>query len=652
MLDTSPANLWREYMAAKEYREEHLRSLRDRIARYVGPAYRGDVRRDEQYEPENHEFEYLSLVVPKIAYDNPRVRVVSQRQGSQRDVAVALQAGLNRWIREVNLRRVLSRVCVDMLLAWGCAMVTMEEDMEQELPEDVAAFRASLHRSQHPEDVGPIMRPKVHRISNQRVFWDPVALDVSEARYMGHEWIADKEDLLARARENPEEGWYYDVLSGLAENQGLDEVRRRGRSETSATASNIPSRGEVVCMDIFVRGHQIEGDPHTPSQGYNGAIFCLALSGDGNGAVEVRKARMAYCPPWGPYTFFGAYYVPDQTAPLAPTVAIHAQVRTLNLHARAVSAAAGRRKRVAFVSKSSPSLQRHVKAAIDGDVVPTDTEELNNNLKEVELGGLTPAAIQGLQLERERRDRIAGMSDAMRGSVTGGATATENAIADEAGSTRMAFLKQQFSDATTQLLKTVAWYLYKDDRIAFPLGDEAKQAGLPEGMDAGAPQDAWFFGGMENEGSGAAFRDLDLEIEAYSMERTSESVQMKRMMEVVQIISQVIPAAIQGPINLKDLMNMLGDMTNIPELGKVVNLQAAQLLQTMMLQGAIQQQMQPSPALAGDSGLGKGVSPPGGSPPMHNGLRGVTPAPKSPGGNIGQRAGNSARSRVTSHNES
>lgn len=641
MLKCTPGNIGEEYRSAKNYREKHLRSHQNRTDRYCGPAYAGEAVSDGNYDPENHEFEYLSLIVPKIAYDNPRVKVTSQRTGSQREVASALQMGLNRWIRDVNLRKCLTRVCTDMLLGWGCLMVVQEEDKEGQRSVQNLAKQMQL-----PGDVGPVYRPKVHRISPFRLFWDPMALDITETRFIGHEWIQDKEDLLETARTNPDQGWDYAAISGLTEDTGLSDFHK----EKYQGKDTAPTRGEIIGIDFYVPGYQIEGEPG-PEEGYNGAIFTLAISGGNKGMVEIRKPRMFYGPPWGPYSFFGAYYVPDQTAPLAPTVAINTQVRTLNLHARAVDQAAGSRKRVAFVAKGDTSLKNAVKEAKDGEVVLVNTEELNNNLKEVELGGVTPAALQGLQIERERRDRIAGMSDAMRGNVSGAGTATENAIADEAGSFRMAFLKQQFSDATTQLLRTVAWYLYKDDRVVFPLGDEAHQKGLPEGTDAGSPQEPWFQGGIEGDGSGASFRDLDLEIEAYSMERTSESVQMKRGMEVTQIVTQLLPAAMQAPVNLQELMNFLGDVTNIPDLAKIINLPAAAQMQAAMMHGMMQSALNPEPMLGGDAGLGKppGASPLGGSQPV-GAFTGSTPGAKPESGLPGRSAGNSARGRVLSNN--
>jgi len=308
------------------------------------------------------------------------------------------------------------------------------------------------------------------------------------------------------------------------------------------------------------------------------------------------------------------------------------------MHAKAVMKAASQRKRIAFVSRAEPDLQKKVKRSEDGDVVPVNTEELNNNLKEVELGGVTPAALNALQIERERRDRISGMSDAMRGNVAGSGTATENAIAAEASTARMAFIKQQFTDCVTDLLRKVAWYMYHDDRIVFPVGDEmANVLGVTQGEIYEERGEPWYQGGVPEDMTGYSFRDLDLDIEPYSMERVSEIQMQNRMMQLVQIVTQIIPQAISAPVDINALLNVIGNMTNTPDLAKVVDVQAAQKLQQQMLQGAVTKQSGEQPRTGADVGAKKrpGLVQPGGSPPKST----VTPLQAPSGGNMGQQMG-------------
>lgn len=621
MINADPANLFSEIQAAERFREEHMKSYDRRKRRYVGPSYLGDDV--SGYEPENHEFEYVSLLLPKTIFDNPRVRVQAYRPGPIQDIAIGIQAGMNRWIRDSRLRKTLVRIGLDNFLSWGCAVVHMEPDKDR-LPPAWA-------------QVALPFRPVVERISPKRMFWDPHALDITEARFIGHVWVRDKEDLIKVAKEHPDDGWDVEAIKNCSEDAGTDKLDRDSKYGT-------PTRKEIVCYEVYIPGYQIEGEPG-PDEGFNGAIFTLAASQSygGSGSEDkkgmyIRKPRMYYGPPEGPYVMFGTYPVPDTTIPLSSTVAIQAQVETLNMHAKAVMKAASQRKRIAFVSRAEPDLQKKVKRSEDGDVVPVNTEELNNNLKEVELGGVTPAALNALQIERERRDRISGMSDAMRGNVAGSGTATENAIAAEASTARMAFIKQQFTDCVTDLLRKVAWYMYHDDRIVFPVGDEmANVLGVTQGEIYEERGEPWYQGGVPEDMTGYSFRDLDLDIEPYSMERVSEIQMQNRMMQLVQIVTQIIPQAISAPVDINALLNVIGNMTNTPDLAKVVDVQAAQKLQQQMLQGAVTKQSGEQPRTGADVGAKKrpGLVQPGGSPPKST----VTPLQAPSGGNMGQQMG-------------
>lgn len=617
MLNTDPQNLYTEIQAAEKFRDEHMSSYERRRSRYVGPSYIGEEI--QGYEPENHEFEYISLLLPKTVFDNPRVRVQAFRPGPIQDIAMGIQAGMNRWIRDTRLRRTLVRIGLDNFMAWGIAVIHMEPDKDR-LPPPWS-------------NIALPYRPVVERISPKRVFWDPTALDFHECRFIGHIWARDKDDLLKMAKEHPEDGWDRESIESCSEDGGIDKLDRD-------TKYGTPTRKEIVCYEVYVPGYQLEGEP-SQEEGFNGAIFTLAVAGSGmdKKGVSIRKPRMYYGPPEGPYTLFGTYPVPDTTVPLSPTVAIQAQVETLNTHAKAVMKAAAQRKRIAFVSRAEPDLQKKVKRAEDGDVVPINTEELNNNLKEVELGGVTNSAIQALQIERERRDRISGMSDAMRGNVAGSGTATENAIAAESATARMAFIKQQFTDSVSDVLRKVAWYMYHDDRIVFPIGDEiAAQLGVEPGtlyMEKGEP---WYQGGVPEDMTGYSFKDLDLDIEPYSMERVSEQQQQARMMQLVQIVTQIIPQAISAPVDLQALLNVIGNMTNTPDIAKVVDINAAKAMQQQMLQGMVTKQSEQPAKTASDVGQknkAPGLVQPGGSPPNST----VTPMASMSGGTVPQQMG-------------
>ena len=77
-------------------------------------------------------------------------------------------------------------------------------------------------------------------------------------------------------------------------------------------------------------------------------------------------------------------------------------------------------------------------------------------------------------------------------------------------------------------------------------------------------------------GSGARYDDLELEIEAYSMERTNEALLQKRGAETFQIVMGVAPMIPQAPwINWKTLFSKAGSVLNDPDLGSIVDIELA-----------------------------------------------------------------------------
>jgi len=94
-----------------------------------------------------------------------------------------------------------------------------------------------------------------------------------------------------------------------------------------------------------------------------------------------------------------------------------------------------------------------------------------------------------------------------------------------------------------------------------------------------------------------AFEDLDLDIEAMSMERVSEQMVQRRALEVLQIIGNLSAAVIQAPhVKWKDVMSLVGDAMNIPNLGEMIDVNAGQKMQQQMMQA---QAAPPAPARSG-----------------------------------------------------
>jgi len=279
---------------------------------------------------------------------------------------------------------------------------------------------------------------------------------------------------------------------------------------------------------------------------------------------------------------FGAYYVPDNAYPLSPLAATSGQADDLNEHVIAARRAAAQYKRMVFVDAKNKKLQQDVASSPDNYVVPVENLD-KDSIVPVELGGVTQQMITYIEMARDRLDRNSGVQDAQRGVVTGDATATEVQIAEASGSLRFAYIRRQFVDAVNSAIRKVAWFMFHDDRVAFPIGIEAAEAmGQPE---------PWWVGGMQSMMTGERFEDLEMEVEAYSMERTNEALMQKRAMETLQIVTQSAPMMVQMPfLEWDSLLKMVGDAMNMPELGELINKEAMQQFMQAQQEAAAQQQ--------------------------------------------------------------
>ena len=552
MLKLDLHSLMREVEAAEDFRDQHLSEWRRLIERFHGPAYRAiDTHEDD---PENFVHEYVALLLPRIVHDSPKIRVKSARPVTQSMTAGLLQVGINRWCKMTKVRNTLERIATDMLLGYGVGMVVNEP-----------------RKGYRDIDGAEPFLPRLYRISPDRFFMDPAATNVEDVRYMGHCWVIDRDDLLAQAER--EDGWDSEIINRVADNSGVDEVR-----EGYSGKREIPDRQELVVYEVFVpevNDEDIEEiDDALGAQVFSGTIYTMikGQSADGkkSDAGFARKPRPYYGPRTGPYTVFGVYTVPDDPYPLSPIMALVPQMDDVNHHLRSMRYSASAYKRLIAVDSRNAKLAQDIRDKDDLYVVLADGID-PTQVVPIEIGGITPQQVQYSAMAQDRLDRVSGIHDAMRGNITGQPTATEVSVAESASGMRMAHLKRQFQECVNESMRNVAWFLFHDRKVMFPLGED----GVPI---VGEPEPMFSASAMVG-----VFDDLDLDIEAMSMERVSDIVLQKRSMEMLQLIGTLSQQVIAAPhVKWREVMSMVGDAMNIPNLGDLID--QAQVMQ--MQQGA------------------------------------------------------------------
>lgn len=580
MLDfSSIASIRDEIDRAEYFRDLHLQTPKELREWFCGQGYRDGYGVNH---PENAVHAYISMVLPRIIHDNPKVRVTSARPQVQRTACVAMKAALNRWSKMTKVRGTIERIATDMLLGWGVSLTVNEP---------------KGHERKWDGD-GPYL-PRVYRIDPARFIIDPAAMHWEEARFMGHVWVTDKEDLLRRAEMD--ETWNKEVIEGLATNNGVDELR---------DSRDIPERYELAIYEIWVPEMDEAAaeliDEAADDALFNGTIWTIAKYQGGTDKCEcqlIRKPLPYYGPATGPYTVFGAFTVPNDPYPLSPIVACRDQIQYCNDMALSQQENQKRYKRILVGDAKNPKFLQDVVNAPDMYVFAEAGLDARS-LQPVEVGGSTNQHIQSVETAKERLDRALGMSDAMRGNVAGSASATEVAVAESASTMRIAHLKRAFQDACDTVFRNVGWYMFHDGRISIPVGGEDTRA---VGM-----TDPVFVGGLKV----GAWEDMQIDVDAYSMERTSEMLSQKRALETFQVITTAAQAIPAMPwVKWRDLLSFLGDAQNVPQ------------MQDFIDESVLQQMQQAQQPAATPSGIpAEGGVPSGGPSPSPTGEPQAVPA--------------------------
>jgi len=573
-----------EIRAADEWQDTFFDEWDDDMSRYYGPGWRKDVDA-ETYDPENFALEWVSLMVPQCVFGNPRVRVKTNRQGEQRVMAKAHELALNRWIRDTKMRNLNEKLAVDFGFRWGVCLT-------------MPGWEEGVSEHEDPRNW-----PTTKRISPRRFGWDPMAIEWEDARWYRHKTIHDKEALLERAEENTDEGWNYDRIESLTEGQGLDEIRTKdGRDKT-------PDRGEVVLHNIWVPEYEpdradikFHGAEAWDRPGVHGAWLTLGVGQDADTNDKAEWVRRPY-PYWGrrrgPYTLIGTYIVPDETAPLGPIPAVRGQTDELNDHARALSKAMSVHKIGILVDGTDPDWEDKIREFEDHWVVALEgLDDIDKKVKSIEIGGATELHITHNAILRDRVQRNSGITEAMQGRPRSDVTATAENTAAEAASTRVGFQIHKFRDGAADILEAVSWYLFFDETET-ELGPEASGIFVDEAT--GEPIERLVYRGgfsLETDDDEDEVREREqlwesfgMEIEPYSMEKTSEALVQRRMMDLTGAIGFLVPLMAQYPFVVwDDLIEVIGESMNMPNLGDFFDMDALAEFRELVMGAALEAQ--------------------------------------------------------------
>ncbi len=576
-MEITAKGLLHELCVATDANRKFLKNYDDLRMRLGGPFY---PKSQDAYDPENHAYEWCTNIIPQLVYSNPKWKVRSRRGGHYALNAKAVENAMNRLTAENELETLLADGPVlDMQFAYGVVLTTQEASLYGGIPYEDDEEGDEGEGSGEEKKQKPYA-PKSVRVSPKDHAWDVAACDYDLARWKAHRIIVSKKALLERAKSRKDEGWNLKLIEALTPSEhDMAESDQEKRRELN--------RDEIAYWCVWVPEWQQDG--YERSDGYNGTLVELVETTDG-GAEKLgeaygwlRKPRAYYGPRWGPYTMYAAHKVSDESFPLAPLVAVDAQVRTLNAQAKSIIDSSMRFKRMVILdelntprasgkgSYSAGKKLAQIMAKGEHLGVYTVAGFDQSKAKEVTAGGISREQLEAFQVDRDRLDRVSGLFEAMRGNTQGGETATANVIANEAASRRVAMLKRSVVKATIRLGQTWGWYLHNDNRVQVLMGAD------PSGVEV------WFEGGPMDEND--SFDLYEYDIEPYSMERTSEALMQRQAAFLTGALPGLLQVIGAMPyVNATALLSKLGDALNMPDLPSLIDPKILSAFQGIQMQ--------------------------------------------------------------------
>lgn len=542
--------LHEELRSAIAVREKYRAKVRQAEERFA--LNRHDDKGAGEDDPERRIYELVATNMVRLAMHNPRVRMGSEGESRAQMVAGALKHSVNRGFEDTNFKFEAQMAARDVMLGWSI-LHTCIEPAPYTVPND------------HEDPV----RPRTHNLDPDRFVMDPWCRHWTEARFLAHELTCWKSELEQHARDNPDEGWDMEAVQDLAEDaQGVGFEDGDAREQLHGNANEKPARGEVRFWQIWVpRATQAmeDDDPIERDEEwkYNGWLFYLALNEGGDEAGElrwIRKPQRYLGPPEGPYEVIGIWDVNKTPYHLSPAVAILESIDLFNSLVHANLSAERDHKRMVLVDSTDEELAETIRDGEDGLVVRVQGLD-KDRIFPVEIGGPTATGYLAEDRHRQRLDRLQGTDPSQAGSAQAGVTATATISADQAAEALRSFFGERFHTGIERVARRHAFYNYalEDVRIPGP-PDAAAELGMEQ---------PWYVGGPE---PGVTFAELELRLDAMSMEHTSAGLHAARLERFYGWLFSVAPLFPTMPfLEVREAVRQYAEALNLFEVEALIN---------------------------------------------------------------------------------
>jgi hypothetical protein len=263
----------------------------------------------------------------------------------------------------------------------------------------------------------------------------------------------------------------------------------------------------------------------------------------------------------GPYHTLGFSDVPGNILPLPP-VALWTDLHELgNAVFRKLANQADSKKTVAAFPGGADEAVNNLKGAADGDGITFPSAQKPENIT---VGGIDQPTLAFYLQVQDLFDYFAGNLNTLGGLGPGSETVGQDRLMTEAAGARAQDMSQQTIKFAKGIFKALAWYEWTD-----PVRKRIIEKRIGD-------TDIYLRREWSDETREGNFLDYNFDIDVYSMQDNSSSVQLQKLNMVVErYVVPLMPLIEQqgGTFDVKFLLEQVAELSNLPAVAELVKFQ-------------------------------------------------------------------------------
>lgn len=560
---------------------------RDRVADATGRQRLRDIQFSmdgEDFAPTNTVWEFTTGILGQLIWTNPSVEVESLIPGMARYNSIGHKYALEALMKQQGWDEIWEQVFTDALAWRGVTMVTTEKALAPRYMDglELVSWDGVKYKMSKEDEVS---FPKLVYIHPDDFFCDTEMRSRAASRRMGHRWV----DSLTRLKEvaSWDDSYNAEVLN--AHSQSSKATGDHDLIEVYQLY--VPNYLDPVALADY-KGDEKPGEDDL----HHGTIYTM-VEGAVNGE-DLRKPRVYRGPARGPYEVYECVPQPGRVNRAAPLAATWPQIDEAARIGEAVTVASESFKRLAFMTEEMAKAFEDNEN--DGVVsVGLAPELLQQGSKEVVIGGPSKELLLAKDVANADRDRALSTSDTNRGAAQKGTTATAEDLAASASALRVGLYRNALQRSAERQIGVASWHIEHDDEFVIALPDEARVKGLemiaeaqlhlpPEMMQTLLENNSgrvavWTGGDALGAEPVSPFDAQTVKIQAMSMEKISEGLQARRVMQTSELLERILNMQMMFPgFDGKAYAEDMGTILNLPGLGKYMPDAAEQPQQAQM----------------------------------------------------------------------